>query len=64
MERKYCPTCDGDGYVMEHGCCWNVLSDGQCCGNSVPVMERCPHCHGEGFVYEMDESQPEYYQNT
>jgi len=52
-----CPNCDGSGGVsmetVEHGCCGDILDNGECCGNSIPVqgVERLP-CQ---WCYERDQ---------
>jgi len=56
LKMAQCPNCDGSGSTTritigtEAGCCGNVLSTGECCGNAVPVpvpveeIEACQWC--------------------
>ena len=61
--KKYleCPNegCNNQGWYIvsaigcDYGCCGNVLSTGECCGNAVPVpveiqeQEQCEFCYTE-----------------
>lgn len=51
-----CPNCDGSGAVSVeswdwgHGCCGDILANGECCGNAIPIqvdsqeIEQCQWC--------------------
>ena len=60
-----CPQCDGSGtlqievYRTEAGCCGDVLSTGECCGNAIPIqvpdfeIEQCQWCYECGELLKL-----------
>ena len=56
-----CPNCDNSGSItvtvtgIGHGCCGDVLPNGECCGNAIPVavaeqgQEQCQFCYEEPY---------------
>jgi len=66
-----CPNCDGSGGIViesvgiEAGCCGNVMSTGECCGNAIPVpvqiqeLEQCQWCAERSELLKQHEKELE-----
>lgn len=68
LKVAQCPQCDGSGtliysgYGTEAGCCGNTLSNGECCGNAIPIevqtqeVMQCQWCaEREELISKYDE---------